>query len=122
MKIRRIPPFGRQLNAARMSGYAPEMLNVHLMVGARAWDRARLRAPPHVLVLPSDDSPESFDWQCVAGLTITVQGASEPDEDRLARLVICLLQARATHVCVLHMDGLLVRVSHFRPEILKHAA
>ena len=118
---RKLPPFARAILDGRSGGLPADHLNVHLMAGPRAWDRARRRAPPHVLALPPGESPESFDWGCAADLEITVQATEEPDEERLARLVVCLLRAGATHLCVLYSDESLVRVAHYRPEILSHA-
>lgn len=116
---RRLPPYGRELVAARRAGVVP---NVYLMVGPRAWARAALRHPPNVLVLPPGDSPADFDWRCCARLDITVQATEEPDADRLALLVHCLKRAGATLVAAIYRDGPLIRVEYFRPEAIHRVA
>ena len=116
---RRLPPYGRELVAARRAGVVP---NVHLMVGPRAWARAALRHPPNVLALPPGDSPADFDWRCCAGLGVTVQAAEEADPERLALLIHYLLQAGTVLVAAIYCDGPLVRLEYFRPEVRRHAA
>ena len=116
---RRLPPYGRELVAARRAGIVP---NVHLMVGPRAWARAALRRPPNVLALSPGDSPTEFNWRCCAGLGITVQATEEPDSDRLALLVHCLIHAGAALVAAIYRDGSLIRVEYFRSEAIRHVA
>ncbi|MEO8313252.1 MAG: hypothetical protein ABI645_00525 [Pseudomonadota bacterium] len=66
---RKLPPFSKELIAARRSGVK---LNVHLHAGDHAWRRAKYRHPPHVLCCPPDSNFEDFDWSCVRGLDITL--------------------------------------------------
>ena len=84
-----IPPYGHELLRARRQGVS---LNVFVHAGDRSWDRARMRAPPHVLCLPPDESFRAYDWSAVKGLELTLVVWNRPPEqvDSFARhLVSC---------------------------------
>jgi hypothetical protein len=64
-----IPPYGRELTAARRRRESP---SVFIHAGERAWDRAKLRAPPEVLCLPPDADFRAYDWSILKNLGVTL--------------------------------------------------
>jgi hypothetical protein len=82
-----LPPFGRELAAARRHGDTP---NVHVHAGTRAWERARMRAPPGVLCLPPEAEYRHYDWAVCRGLALTLIVWDRPREfvDGFARQLV----------------------------------
>lgn len=83
----KLAPYARELIAARKRGLR---INLHVIAGEHAWRRAGKLNPPSVLCLPPEESFESFDWSCVAGLHVTLAVWNRPPQsvDAFARHLV----------------------------------
>ncbi len=108
---RKLPPFGRQLAAARLRGAD---VNCWIFACRDAWGRARRRitniGPGSALVLPNDTDPAMLRWP-VHGLDLLVlwPDGSSGDVEHLGHV---LIQNGATLVSALGRDETLF----FRPK------
>ena len=86
----RLPPYGRQFLELRPSA------GPWVAIGSEAWDFARLKPFP-AMVLPPGDDPDSYDWP-VAGEGVLLMECGEPDTETLERVALALLRAGAEFV------------------------
>lgn len=110
--VRPPPPHGFELLRAVRAEGAPR--NLFVFTGPNSWTRAQNWSRGARLVLPPDCTPDDFDWSCVRGLDLVVNGRDER-LDRLERLayLLCVV-AKATLVVVIYTDGPLTRVQCYR--------
>jgi hypothetical protein len=93
-----LPPYGRELTDARRRGQKP---NVHIHAGDRAWDRAKMRKPPEVLVCPSDADYRQYDWTACRGLSVTLIVWGR-DAEAVEAFAEHLIRSGAELVCTLN--------------------
>ena len=93
-----MPPYGRELAAARTRGELP---NVFIHAGDYAWDRAKLRSPPDVLCLPPDGDFRDYDWTPVKKLALTLIVWGRPNS-WIDEFATHLVRAGAELVCALN--------------------
>ena len=95
-----IPPYARQL--------VPYEGWVHIRCGARGWKAAKfyrsrnLRGDASEIVYPGDKSPRLYQWP-VKDCAVMVWGR-EHDLAQCAELVVCLIDAGAAAVVLVHDD------------------
>ncbi|MBS0567103.1 MAG: hypothetical protein JSS59_06770, partial [Proteobacteria bacterium] len=74
----RLPPFGREVEAAISAGKNP---NVYLYAGRDSWQQARMRVARtsvgKTLLLPPGEDPNSYRWPAVPG-GVFIVGIGEP--------------------------------------------
>lgn len=93
-----IPPYARQL--------VPYEGWVHIRCGARGWKAAKFyrerahKGDASEIVYPGDKSPRLYQWP-VQGCAVMVWGR-EHNLDQCAELVVCLIDAGATAVVLVH--------------------
>lgn len=89
----RLPPFGKHLADAFMSGVQPKAGLVFVYFDAWPLRPARI---VHAVVCPPEANPEDFDWRILAGLDVFVVVPHECHEGRLRRLlnelILCQLR------------------------------
>jgi hypothetical protein len=85
--------YSREILSALRGG---EDINVHVHVGATAWDRASFWGPGNRLVVPLDfdRSPDSYDFRFLAGQAVTVN-AIDADLVLARRVVIAIVEQGA---------------------------
>jgi len=85
----RLPPFGREVEAALSAGQHP---NVRLYACADGWELAKQHratfGPGSTLLLPLGDDPEAYRWPLVCELVANVTGLSGDNLQRLARALV----------------------------------
>jgi hypothetical protein len=96
------PPYSRKVMAARRDG---ESVNVHVFIGARAWDRAAKWVAGDRIVVPLDldTSPTDYDFEFLEGLAVTVN-AIDADVVIARQLAVAIVEQRAALVVLLHPD------------------
>lgn len=96
------PPYAREVIAALRAG---ESVNVHVFVGASAWDRAAKWGPGDRIVVPldADTWPADYDFEFLEGLAVTLNGIDA--NLILARQVaVSIVEQGAALVVLLHPD------------------
>lgn len=85
----RLPPFGREVEAALAAGQRP---NVRLYACVDGWELAMQHratfSPGSTLLLPLGDDPEAYRWPPVRELVANVTGLSGDNLQRLARALV----------------------------------
>ena len=96
------PAFAREVWATRTAGGSP---NVHVHVGATAWDRAKRRGVGDRIVVPLDleRSPGDYDFKVLDGLTVTVN-AIDADLVLARQVAVAVVEQGAKLVVLLHPD------------------
>ena len=91
---RRRPSYARRWLAVRPAG------SVRILVGKRAWQRARDRYLP-VLIIPLDIDPNTLDFSFLRGRDSVLIQAGECPRDRLQQVAEAIVRAGVTPVVVL---------------------
>lgn len=87
--IRRLVPYGREVQVALDAGHLP---NVRVFACRNAWKLAREHRHTFgqgtVLVLPPGENPETFRWPCVRDLMGNITGLPDDQVQRLAHTLV----------------------------------
>lgn len=108
-RARRLPPFGAAVLTATK---ARKRTNTFIIATPDAWNDNACRVDR--VVLPPNASPDDFDWSCFRGQEPVVIGGRS-QLPRLRRLCWLLMQAGASVICLLWLEG-----EHVRAAILRH--
>ncbi len=94
------PPYAREVIAARRAG---ESMNVHVHVGATAWDRAKTWGVGHCVVVPLDlhHSPGNYNFEFLEGLAVTIN-AVNADLILARQVAIAVVEQGASLAVLLH--------------------
>ncbi len=118
MKRRRLPPYGRALNAKTKRG---ETIEPYVYAGPFAWQEGALHSQyGTALVLPPEDDADDYRWP-VRNLCVHVFWTDEDKAagEELTKLVSCLIRAGATRVIARSWFGEYISA---RPSIRRTAA
>lgn len=113
----RLPPYGREVAAAVASG---QRVNVYVISGIAAWDRARKRhadkQPGNVMLLPPGEDPTAYRWPAVPN-GVFLHSVGEPRQ-RVFDLARAIVSCGTPMVFAIFGDdeSLIVRVAEW-PEM-----
>jgi hypothetical protein len=94
------PPYSQEVIAKRR---VDEPMNVHIQVGATAWDRAKRWGAGHRLVVPLDlnHSADDYDFEFLEGLAVTLN-AVDADLTLARQVAVAVVEQGAKLVVLLH--------------------
>lgn len=97
--MKKLPPFGKGLNALIESGQRPSN-SILVYTGNHAWEKGHgfsISYPERLLILPPWLSPETYYWP-VTGCDVLITDTGFAEDDYIEDLVLCLFSYGAT-VC-----------------------
>ncbi|MFZ2403885.1 MAG: hypothetical protein WAW41_02035 [Methylobacter sp.] len=100
MTAKKLPPFGKELNARLRFGNHPFL--VYVCIGVDAWTTAKKCQQIQdnaALVLPAGEAPEKFTWP-VRNCRCVIEWSTGPKADLIVRLIQCLIFESANTVIV----------------------